>query len=100
MKHRSRIEITSLILEITSGGGVRKTKIMKQANLSYIQLKQHLMFLTDKDLIYYDKETQTFKTTEEGLRFLHIYHEIEDMLNKLPIAPQKRQREKVGQRRV
>jgi predicted transcriptional regulator len=35
MKHRSRMEITGLILEPAYCGGVRKTKIMNKANLSY-----------------------------------------------------------------
>ncbi|MFL6489128.1 MAG: winged helix-turn-helix domain-containing protein [Nitrososphaera sp.] len=35
MKHRSRMEITGLILELACCRGVRKTKIMNKANLSY-----------------------------------------------------------------
>jgi len=38
MKHRSRIEITSLILEAANGGEVRKTKITNNVNLSYLAI--------------------------------------------------------------
>jgi len=49
------------------------------------------MFLIDRDLIYYDIKTETFKTTEKGLRFLRRYTEIDEMMRKLPLAsPQQR----------
>jgi len=95
MKHRSRIEIFSKILEAANGGGVRKTKIMNKANLSFNQLKEHVILLTERDLIYYEKETQSFKTTEKGLRFLQIYSEIDDMTKMSPLARPSPQRQKV-----
>jgi predicted transcriptional regulator len=72
MKHRSRTEITSQILEAANGGATRP-KIMYKAFLSFIQLREFLMVLTKSDLLSYDGETQTFKTTEKGLRFLDAY---------------------------
>jgi predicted transcriptional regulator len=72
MKHRSRAEIMSQILEAANGGATR-TKIMYKAFLSFIQLREFLMVLTKSDLLSYDGETQTFKTTEKGLRFLDAY---------------------------
>ncbi len=80
MKHRSRMEITSQILKAANGGGVTKTKIMIRALLSYNQLQEHLIFLAGRDLLRYDKETQTFKTSEKGMRFLQIYDKIDDMI--------------------
>jgi predicted transcriptional regulator len=81
MKYRSRIDIISQILEVANGGGVTKTKIMYKALLSYAQMKEYLMVLTERDLLSYEGDTQTFKTTEKGLRFLDIYNRIGDMLN-------------------
>ncbi|MFL6486640.1 MAG: winged helix-turn-helix domain-containing protein [Nitrososphaera sp.] len=52
---------------------------MNKANLNFNQLKEYVILLTERDLIYYEKETQSFKTTEKGLRFLQIYSEINDM---------------------
>ena len=60
MKHRSRIEIASVILEVANGGGVTKTRILTGAFLSYKQLQEYLVFLIQKDLVRYDKDTQTF----------------------------------------
>jgi predicted transcriptional regulator len=83
MKYRSRIDIMSQILEAANGGGATKTKIMYKAFLSYVQLKEFLTVLTDKDLLSYDRETQTFKTTEKGLRFLDTYNQLGDVMKAL-----------------
>ncbi|MDQ4013397.1 MAG: winged helix-turn-helix domain-containing protein [Thermoproteota archaeon] len=81
MKYRDRIDIISQILKIANGGDVTRTKIMYRGLLSYAQIKEYLMLLTEKELLRYDKETQTFRTTEKGLRFLDIYDRIGDMIN-------------------
>jgi len=80
MKYGNNIEVISQILKVANGGNATKTKILYQALLSYNQLKEHLVFLTEKDLLLYDGNTRTFKTTEKGLRFLQIYNHIEDMI--------------------
>ena len=80
MTIRSRIEIISQILETANGGITSKIKIMYKANLSYAQLKDYLMILSDKDLIGYNLDTRTFKTTEKGLRFLEIYSKLDDVM--------------------
>jgi predicted transcriptional regulator len=80
MKYRSRIDIISQILEVANGGGVTKTNIMYKAFLSYAQMKEYLTVLTKTDLLSYDLDGQTFKTTEKGLRFLDIYNQMDDMI--------------------
>jgi predicted transcriptional regulator len=87
MKYRSRIDILSQILEVANGRNATKTKIMYEALLSYNQLKEHLMLLTEKDLLHYNEDTQTFKTTEKGMRFLQVYNQIDDII-KAPAAPE------------
>ena len=77
MTVRNRIEIISQILEIANGGVNSKTKIMAKANLSYLQLKNYLVTLSEKDLLRYDLYTSTFKTTEKGLRFLRVYSQLD-----------------------
>ena len=77
MTVRNRIEIISQILEIANGGVNSKTKIMAKANLSYLQLKNYLVTLSEKDLLRYDLYTSTFKTTEKGLRFLKVYGQLD-----------------------
>jgi predicted transcriptional regulator len=80
MRYRSKIDIISQILEAANGGNATKTKITYRALIGYNQLKENLAALTEKDLIRYDKNTQTFRTTERGLRFLQIYNQIDDMI--------------------
>jgi predicted transcriptional regulator len=79
MKYRSSTDIAGHILEVANGANATRTKIMYGAFLSYTQLKQYLMLLTERDLLRYDKHTP-FKTTEKGLRFLDIYNQMDDML--------------------
>ena len=87
MKYRSRIDIISQILEVANGGGVTKTNIMYKAFLSYAQMKEYLTIVTESDLLRYDIDTQTFKTTEKGLRFLKTYNQMGDEMK----APQQQQ---------
>jgi predicted transcriptional regulator len=80
IRSRSRIDIISHILETANGGITTKIKLMVKTNLSYAQLKGYLMTLNDKDLLRYDLDTHTFKTTEKGLRFLEIYNKLDGIL--------------------
>jgi predicted transcriptional regulator len=82
-KYRSRTDIISQILEAANGGDATRSKIMYKAFLSYSQLKEYLTVLTESDLLSYDQETHTFKTTEKGLRFLQIYNRISDVIKAL-----------------
>jgi predicted transcriptional regulator len=79
MTIRNRIQIISQILETANGGVTSKMKIMYKANLSYAQLKDYLIALSDKDLLSYDLDTHTFKTTEKGLRFLEAYSQLDQL---------------------
>jgi predicted transcriptional regulator len=73
---RDRIEIICQILQIANGGMIKKIKIMYKANLSYAQLKVYIIILTERDLLRYDLDTQTFKTTEKGLSLLEVYNQM------------------------
>jgi predicted transcriptional regulator len=80
--NRNRIDIADQILGAANGSsGTRKIKMMYQANLSYAQLKKYLMVLTERDLLRYDLDTQTFKTTEKGHKFLETYNRLDELMN-------------------
>jgi predicted transcriptional regulator len=83
MKYRTKTEIMSEILGIANGGSATKTKIMYQAFLSYPQMKKHLVVLTQNDLLSYDLDAETFKTTEKGLRFLDTCNKMDGMIKAL-----------------
>ncbi|MDQ4016880.1 MAG: winged helix-turn-helix domain-containing protein [Thermoproteota archaeon] len=79
-KYRNRIEIICQILEAANGGVIKKIEIMYKANLSYTQLKEYVIVLTESDLLRYDLDKQTFKTTEKGLRFLDAYNHMDAVM--------------------
>jgi predicted transcriptional regulator len=81
--HRSRTEIVIRILEVadeTGRDGFTKYKIMYKAFLSYAQLKEYLMVLTDSELLSYDLDSHMFKITEKGHRFLETYNQMENLI--------------------
>jgi predicted transcriptional regulator len=80
-KGRNKMEIIRQILEVANGGVSKKIKIMYGANLCSAQLKEYLMVLNERDLLRYDIGTQTFKTTEKGVRFLHTYNQMVAVMN-------------------
>jgi predicted transcriptional regulator len=95
MKNRDRFEILNLILQVANGGNnTTRTRIMNRTLLGYKQMKEHLAFLTERDLLYYDTDIGTFKTTETGMRFLQIYSRMEDMIK--PSSQQQQYRERWG----
>jgi predicted transcriptional regulator len=80
MKHRSRNNIIRDILDAANSGSATRTRIMYKSYLSFGQLKEYLSFLTDDGMLSYDAHTQTFKTTDKGLRLLDAYNQIHDMI--------------------
>jgi predicted transcriptional regulator len=85
MRNRSDIDIMAKILHAANErSGAGRTKIMYRAFLSYTQLKEYLPALTEPGLLSYDADTQTFKTTQKGLRFLDTYKQIYEAIKILP----------------
>ncbi len=80
MGNRSRTEIVGNILDAANGEGETKTKIMYIAFLSYNQLNEYLSILIENNLIEYRDGTQTYKTTQKGLNYLKMHHEITKLL--------------------
>jgi predicted transcriptional regulator len=85
MRSRSDLDIMAKILHTANEkSGAGRTKIMYGAFLSYKQLKKYLPALTERGLLNYDIDAQTFKTTQKGLRFLDTYNQIYDAIKILP----------------
>jgi predicted transcriptional regulator len=94
MRTRSDLDIMAKILYAANEkSGAGRTKIMYRAFLSYTQLKKYLPALTERGLLSYDADTQTFKTTQKGLRFLDTYNQIYDAIKILPPPPQPQQKQ-------
>jgi predicted transcriptional regulator len=93
MRNRGRFEIVGDILQAAneSSGGATRTKIMYKAYLSHAQMKGYMTALTEKGLLRYDFEKETFKITQKGLMFLDIYNQMDGMIQ-LRTAPEQYQR--------
>ena len=87
MRYRSRTDIISEILDAANGSNASKTKIMYKVFLSFEQMKEYLMILTKSDLLRYDSNTHTFKTTEKGLKFLEAYNQMDNMIKESSSLP-------------
>jgi predicted transcriptional regulator len=83
--YRSRAEIISQILGTANGGDATKSQIAYKTFLNYSKLKEYLTILTQSDLLSYDGETHTFKTTEKGLTLLQAYNQIDQILKEQQI---------------
>jgi predicted transcriptional regulator len=84
MKYRSKIDLIAQMLQVASEGPVLKTKMMYGALLSQSQLKGLLSLTLNAALLAHNKEEQTYRTTQKGLRFLERYSELSNLLGGLP----------------
>jgi predicted transcriptional regulator len=53
---------------------------MFNAFLNYEQMQEYIALLTENDLLSYDRETRTFRTTKKGLLFLQAYNQMDQIL--------------------
>jgi predicted transcriptional regulator len=80
LKHRSKEEISALILEaIVRTNRATQTIIMYKAYLTHAQLKQFLSSLVEKGLIEYQREDRLYRVTEKGIYFLQVYNQLSQM---------------------
>jgi len=79
VKYRSRSDIIGLLLNAANGGGATKTKLMYSAFISFNQLKEYLSLLVENGLMEYEEGKHTYRTTEKGLRFLHLQNKIDEV---------------------
>jgi len=68
MVNRDRHDITFEILR-KAASGKKKTELMRDAGLSYLQTKKYFNALLQKGLLEID-EKRRLKTTKKGLEFL------------------------------
>ena len=80
MKYRSRTDIIAMILQ-ASMNGATKTRLMYSAYLSYAQVQEYLLYLTQRRLISFEEGTHAYTLTEHGLHFLRVYDEISEIVS-------------------
>jgi len=79
MKYRNRSEIVGLLLDAANGGAATKTKFMYKSYLSFNQMREYLALLVENGLIEYQQGMQTYRTTEKGMRVLHLQNEMNEV---------------------
>lgn len=75
---RGRMEIIAEILLLCDREKA-KTNIMYKTNLNYLQLQNHLKFLTTQGML--SSNMGKYSTTEKGYRFLELFMGLYDILN-------------------
>jgi predicted transcriptional regulator len=81
LRHRSRSEIISSILQATNGNSARITEIQFMTYLtSYSILKQYLTQLHQNGLIEYTESERKFKTTPKGMQVLQVYNDMDELV--------------------
>jgi predicted transcriptional regulator len=80
LKHRSKEEISALILEaIVNTHRPTQTMIMYKAYLTHVQLKEFLAFLMEQGIIEYNKLERIYTITEKGMHFLEVYNQLNQL---------------------
>jgi len=80
-RHRNRLQIIADVLRVVRGGS-RKTRIMRQARLSYMLLCRYLADVVKADLVYC--ESKNYLLTRKGEKFLekfNVYSQHREHLN-------------------
>ena len=90
--NRHSLDITKDILRVASVK-VRKTRIMYQANLSFVQVKKYLHALLEKDLLRHDGDS-CYLVTEKGMEFLELYDEYVERCKQLEAKLNQNEKEK------
>jgi predicted transcriptional regulator len=80
MKYRNRFAILATILEVAQAGNATKTRLMYGSFLSFAQINEYLNFLLCNALITKSGDTHIYALTEKGMRFLHVYDEIAQLI--------------------
>lgn len=60
--------------------GMILTKLMYNTFLSYTQIRDCLRELIDFGLLEYQSDTTKYSVTQKGLRYLHLFEQMEDIL--------------------
>ena len=79
--NRHSLDIVRDMLSVASVKA-RKTRIMYQANLSFVQVEKYMHDLLEKGLLSHDGDS-CYMTTKKGLEFLQLYDEYADRCRQL-----------------
>src|SRR5919106_5866327 len=74
-------EIIAEILECAQEyQGVSKTRVRYRVELPFTIIKEYLRYMQQCELLIYDNENNSFKSTMKGKKFLTLYREMTELL--------------------
>lgn len=80
------MDIIGQILEaVDRSSGLTKLRIMHRAYISFMQATDYLSLLTEKCLLKYDENTQTYSITEKGQLFLRKYNQMGEVIGNMQV---------------
>ena len=83
VNRKDRSQSISTVLELLNGRPLRQSNIMQKSGLTYKHVKQYVTLLTKCNLIYYNEQDLTYKTSAKGLHYLNLQNK---MIELLPLA--------------
>jgi hypothetical protein len=83
LKRRSRLEINLDVIQVTSLRPLRPTQIMKEANISYTELRDIIQSLEEKNLLTVENNIggKYYQATVDGLKLLEDYKSLRARLS-------------------
>jgi predicted transcriptional regulator len=84
LNHRGRLDIIADILG-ASLGGVKKTHLMFQCNLSFRQMKSYSYFLVRQGFLrvvveQHSSDNGSFEATDKGKQYLKVYKSLKSLM--------------------
>jgi predicted transcriptional regulator len=77
---KDRSQSISSILELLNGRALRHSSIVQKSGVTYKQVKEYLTLLTNCDLLCYNEQDLTYKTTHKGLHYLSLQNKMSELL--------------------
>ena len=59
---------------------MRQSNIAQKSGLTYKQVKKYVTLLTKCNLVYYNEQDLTYKTTAKGLHYLNLQNKMIELL--------------------
>lgn len=78
VKYRCRTAIISEILQ-SAMGGATVSKLVSGSYVPFSRIGGYLLHLQENQLLTYNQKTLRYKITEQGMRFLHMYEEMNEL---------------------
>lgn len=86
VNRKDRSHSISTVLELLNGRTLRQSNIVQKSGLTHKQVKKYVTLLTKCNLVYYNEQDLTYKTTAKGLHYLNLQNK---MIELLPLASAK-----------